>query len=292
MSVYQERIPQVKQPKPNRRGNKKLTFLLVVFFLSVLAVLFFRSSYSKVQEITVYGNDLYAANEIVQASGLYKGMQFLNVWESDVREGLKPLAGIKSVSVERSFPGKITLHVTEFKRVALWTSTDGKRAPLLENGTVLDKLDFRSRVVDRPLIRAWGAPELLPQLGKALGSLPPTVLEQISDIALTPTISDKQRVTLYMRDGNEVRSVIYQIAKKLPWYPAIAKELPEGERGVVYMLESTWFSKYGSPAKQEENGSEAQAGEEQTEEKQAESNQAESSQAEEAQTNDSEQSET
>jgi len=291
MSVYQERIPQVKQPKPNRRGNKKLTFLLVIFFLTVLAVVFFRSSYSKVQEIAVYGNDLYAANEIVQASGLHKGMQFLNVWESDVKAGLKPLAGIKSVSIERSFPGKIILHVTEFKRVALWTNTDGKRSPLLENGTVLDKVDFRARVVDRPLIRAWGAPELLPQLGKALGSLPPTVLDQISDIALTPTISDKQRITLYMRDGNEVRSVIYQIAKKLPWYPAIAKELPEGEKGIVYMLESTWFSKYGSPAEQGETSGNEEAAQEQSE-GQAQENQAESNQGEETQTNDSEQSET
>lgn len=249
MAVFQERIPQVKKhPQPKRRGNRKLLFLLIMFFLTVLAVLFFRSTYSKVQEIRVYGNDLYPAQEIIQASGLSTGMQFINVWESQVQKGMKSLPGIKDVFVERDFPGVIMLHVTEYKRVALWTSPDGKRSPLLENGTVLDTVDFRSRVVDRPLIRSWGAKELLPQLGGALADLPPGVLDQVSEIALTPTGYDKQRITLYMRDGNEVRTVIYQIAKKLSWYPAIVKELPEGEKGIVYMLESTWFSKYGTPA--------------------------------------------
>ena len=254
MAVNQERIPQVKQPPPKRRGNKKLIFLLGLFFLAVLAVLFFRSSYSKVQEINVYGNDLYPADEIIRLSGMSPGMQFLNVWESDVQKNLKPLAGMKSVSIERQFPGVINLYVTEYKRVAIWTSPDGKRSPLLENGTILDQVDFRSRVIDRPLIRSWGAPELLPQLGKALGSLSPAVLELVSDIALTPTNYDKQRITLYMRDGNEVRSVIYQLADKLTWYPAIAKELPEGEKGVLFMLESTWFSKYKKPAAPPEEG--------------------------------------
>ncbi|NGQ93721.1 FtsQ-type POTRA domain-containing protein [Brevibacillus sp. SYP-B805] len=247
MAVYQERIPQVKQTKPKRKSNRRLLFLLLLFFLTVLAVVFFRSPYSKVQEIRVFGRDLYSEQEILQASGLAIGMQFLNVWESSVQESMKVLKGVKSVTIVRHFPGVIELHVVEYKRVALWATPDGKLSPLLENGVVLDQADFRKRVVDRPLIRSWGSPELLPQLAKALAQLPPSVAGEISDISLTPTSYDKQRITLYMRDGNEVHSVIYQLAKKLVWYPAIVKDLPEGEKGVIYMLESTWFQKYGTP---------------------------------------------
>jgi cell division protein FtsQ len=249
MAVYHERIPQVKQTQPKRKGNRKLLLFLVIFFLTVLAIVFFRSSYSKVHEIRVYGNDLYSKQEIAQASGLVAGMQFLNVWESSVQENMKPLKGIKTVTITRRFPGVIELHVVEYKRVALWTTPDGKYYPVLENGVILDQMDFRKRVVDRPLIRAWSAPELLPQLAKALAKLPSAIISEISDISLTPTSYDKQRITLYMRDGNEVRSVIYQLAKKLIWYPAIVKELPEGDKGIIYMLESTWFSKYGTPEK-------------------------------------------
>ncbi|TRY23801.1 FtsQ-type POTRA domain-containing protein [Brevibacillus sp. LEMMJ03] len=247
MAVYEERIPHVKEQRPRRRGNRKLVFLLGLFFLIVLIIVFIRSPYSKVQQIQVYGNDIYPAEQIVKNSGLVIGMQFLNVWESDVRTSLKPLEGIKEVSVERSFPGVIRLHVQEYRRVAFWNGQDGSRYPLLENGRVLRQVNFAKRVVDRPLISSWSAPELLPQLAKALAKMSPGVLGEISDIALTPTVYDKQRVTLYMRDGNEVRSVLYKLDTMLNWYPTIAKELPQGVKGVLSLFEQPWFVPYGTP---------------------------------------------
>lgn len=246
MAVIEERIPQVKQQRPRRRGNRKLVFLLLLFFLTVLIIVFIRSPYSKVQEIQVFGNDIYSAEQIIGQSGLTKGMQFLNVWESSVQSGLKPLAGIKEVTISRSFPGVIMLHVTEIKRVAFWNGQDGARYPLLETGFVLKEINFADRVVDRPLISSWSAPELLPNLAKSLSKLTPAVLGEISDITLTPTIYDKQRVTLYMRDGNEVRSVLYKLDKMLNWYPAIAKELPTNTKGVLSLFEQPWFVPYGA----------------------------------------------
>ncbi|TGV06602.1 cell division protein DivIB, partial [Mesorhizobium sp. M00.F.Ca.ET.186.01.1.1] len=97
-----------------------------------------------------------------------------------------------------------------------------------------------------PLISSWAAPELLPNLAKALSRLTPNVLAEISDITLTPTVYDKQRVTLYMRDGNEVRSVVYKLDKMLNWYPAIVAELPAGTKGVLSMFEQPWFVPYGA----------------------------------------------
>lgn len=266
MAVYQERLPQVKQPKPKRKSNRKLIVLLLIFFLAVFAILFFRSPYSKVQVIKVIGHDLYSAEEIIQASGLYPGMQFLNVWEGNVQEKLKGLKGVETVAIDRQFPGVIQLLVNEYPRVALVTTPDGKSFPLLANGAVLDKHDFGNRAVDRPLVRTWSAPELYPQLAAALAKLPPALLSEISEIALTPTPYDKQRITLYMRDGNEVRTVIYQMEKKLVWYPAIVKDLPEGEKGIIHMLESTWFSKYGAdaPAPADDSADGANTGTEET----------------------------
>lgn len=246
MAVYEERIPQVKQQRPGKRGNRKLVFLLVLFFLTVLIIVFIRSPYSKVQEIQVFGNDIYPPEQIIKQSGLTKDMQFLNVWENSVQNSLKPLEGIKEVTVTRSFPGVIQLHVTEQKRVAFWNSQDGSRFPLLENGFVLRQVDFAKRVVDRPLISSWPSPELLPNLAKSLAKLSPSVLAEISDITLTPTVYDKQRVTLFMRDGNEVRSVVYKLDKMLNWYPSIVKELPKDSKGVLSLFEQPWFVPYGT----------------------------------------------
>ncbi|WP_400163199.1 cell division protein FtsQ/DivIB [Brevibacillus sp. TJ4] len=244
MAVIDERIPQLKQQPPRKKGNRKLAIFLVLFFLIVLIIVFIQSPYSKVQEIQVFGNDIYTAEQIVNQSGLTYGMQFLNVWEGSVRSNLQTLEGIKDVKISRSFPGVIGVHVTELKRVAFWTGQDGSRYPLLENGYVLNQVDFSARVVDRPLISSWSAPELLPNLAKGLSRLSPAVLREISDIALTPTVYDQQRVKLFMRDGNEVRTVVYKLDEMLNWYPAIAKELPSDTKGVLSLFEQPWFVPY------------------------------------------------
>ncbi|QQE75900.1 FtsQ-type POTRA domain-containing protein [Brevibacillus composti] len=247
MTVIEDRIPHVKQQLPRKKGNRKLVFLLVLFFLVVLIVLFIRSPYSKVQEIQVIGNDMYTAENIISHSGLTIGMQFLNVWEYQVQKAALPLEGVKEIRVERSFPGVIRLHVTEYRRVAFWNGQDGSKAPLLENGKVLRQVDFSKRMVDRPLISSWQAPEMLPDLAKALAALSPAVLGEISDIAQTPTVYDKHRITLYMRDGNEVRSVVDKLDTMLNWYPTIVKELPKGVKGVLSLFEQPWFVPYANP---------------------------------------------
>ncbi|MET3288150.1 UNVERIFIED_CONTAM: cell division protein FtsQ [Brevibacillus sp. OAP136] len=247
MQQYEEeRIPQIKKQQPKRKANRKLLTLLTVFFLAILIVLFVRSPYSKVTLIQVNGNEIYDSQQVITASGLTIGMQFLNVWQSSVQEGVAQLPGVKEVTVERHFPGVILLNVVEHRRVAFYFSPDGKQSLLLDNGQVLPEPRPGERVVDRPLVRSWNSQPLLVSLAKSLSQLPVALLAEISDISLTPTAFDKERITMYMRDGNEVRTIIHMIESRLPWYPSIAKELPKDEKGVVFMLESTWFSKYGS----------------------------------------------
>lgn len=254
---YEDRIPQIKNQRPKRKANRKLLFLLTVFFLAILIVLFVRSPYSKVSQIRVSGNEVYSEQQIVAASGLTIGMQFLNVWQSSVQENESKLAGIKQVTIDRQFPGIINLNVVEHRRVAFYFTPDGNQKLLLENGLVIPETRPGERVVDRPLVRSWNSAPLLIPLAKSLSQLSVALLSEISDIALTPTAYDKERITLYMRDGNEVRTIIHMIDSRLPWYPSIAKELPKDEKGVVFMLESTWFSKYGSvqaPTDQPQDG--------------------------------------
>lgn len=248
MAVYDERIPQVKQipPQPKKKGSRKLLFLLVLFFLTILTVLFVRSPYSKVSEVMVLGNSIYTADEIIAASGITKGMQFFAVFEKSVQKNTSILQGIKEITVTREFPGIVQLHIKEYRRVALVFEASGKRFPLLENGVLLLEKNYQNNVVDRPIIRNWSVKEQLLPLAKQLALLPSAMLSEISDIALTPTAHDKSRITLFMKDGNQVQSVIHLLAKKIVWYPAVVKEIPKGEKGTIYMLESTWYSKYGS----------------------------------------------
>src|SRR5690606_13769941 len=98
-------------------------------------------------------------------------------------------------------------------------------------------------IIDKPLIRAWNDPDKLTALAKALGQLSPAIQSEISEILLVPTSYDDQRLVRYMRDGNDEHTVIHKLIQ-LSLYPSLIQEIPEGEKGIMYLLESTWFSKY------------------------------------------------
>lgn len=253
MATIDERIPQIKRPEPRRKANRKLLVLLFLFFLTILAILFFRSEYSKVTRIEVSGHSLYSAEQIIEASGLHIGMQFLNVWEKKVTNNLQEMAGISGISLRREFPGLVQLQVKEFRRVAFIADEQGAWLPLLENGIVLKDANLAEGIIDKPLIRNWNDPDKLPALAKALSQLSPAIQSEISEIVLVPTTYDDQRLVLYMRDGNEVHTVIHKLIQ-LSWYPSLMQEIPEGDKGILYLLESTWFSKYPDPEGTELDG--------------------------------------
>ncbi|HAS01611.1 MAG TPA: division initiation protein, partial [Brevibacillus sp.] len=129
MNRYKDdRIPLVKNATPRKKkGNRRLIIILAIFFVLVLSIVFFRSPYSKVTDIQVYGNILYTKEQIIQASTLTNGMQFLNVWDSDVEAGISTLKGIKDISISRDFPGVIRLNIQEYRRTALYVN--GQKQP-------------------------------------------------------------------------------------------------------------------------------------------------------------------
>ncbi|MCG7316729.1 cell division protein FtsQ/DivIB [Brevibacillus laterosporus] len=248
MNRYKDdRIPLVKNATPRKKkGNRRLIIILAIFFLLVLGVVFFRSPYSKVTDIQVYGNILYTKEQIIQASTLTNGMQFLNVWDSDVEAGISTLKGIKDISISRDFPGIIRLNIQEYRRTALYVNGQKQPSYLLEDGTILAP-PTQVLMMDRPIIQSWASkdPKMLKQLAEALVSLQGGVLHQISDLSLVPTKYDNQQVVLNMRDGNEIRSTLSQLKKKLPWYPSIVQEIPKEQKGIVNLLDVTWFEEYG-----------------------------------------------
>ncbi|WP_232698387.1 cell division protein FtsQ/DivIB [Brevibacillus daliensis] len=240
-----ERIPLVKNTTPRKkRAKKRLVTLLILFFIIVLSVVFFRSPYSKVSEIQVYGNMLYTKEQILAAANVTVGMQFINVWNSDVKEGIGTLKGIKEVTISRDFPGVIRLNIQEYRRVALYVNGQ-KPTYLLENGSLLEP-PAQAVLLDRPVIQLWSKDneKTLVSLAEALASMPSGILYEVSDISLTPTKFDDERLTLHMRDGNEVRTNLTHLKKKLPWYPAIVQEVPKEKNGVVHLFEVSWFEDY------------------------------------------------
>lgn len=57
--------------------SRKITIILLLLFVALLAVIFFRSSVSRITEINFQGNKYATREELLEGSGLVIGGQFL-----------------------------------------------------------------------------------------------------------------------------------------------------------------------------------------------------------------------
>ncbi len=214
----------------------KLLFVLFLFFFAILIVLFFQSSYSKVQTIFVTGTERLMGQDIIAQSGIELGNQILLVRESNVRELLLNNPLIKEVELEINFPGKITIHIEEYRTVAYYYHDQSKLYPVMENGYVLEQ--EIEELINHPILTEWEQRELLPNFCNELSQLNVIVLQQISEVRLVPSETDPYKLILYMRDGFEVQTSIIQFAKHLKNYHYVVENLDGKEPGVISLSDA------------------------------------------------------
>lgn len=214
----------------------RLLFILFLFFFTILIVVFFQSSLSKVQQIHVEGVDKLTTTEVIAQSGIAVGDQILLVRKQKVREALTTHPVIEDVEVTIHFPGNVTVHVREFETVAYLYSSSQQLYPVLKNGYVVEQ--ERVDVVQYPLITEWEDPALLPNFCKELAILDTVVMQQISEVRLEPNENDPYRLVLYMRDGFEVHTSIVQFAKHLKNYLYVVENVAPNEVGVINLSDA------------------------------------------------------
>lgn len=238
---YDQQIPVIKKPKRQRRGNRKLLIILLLFFLILAAVLFSRSSLSKVTQIEISGNQWVSEQEILSASGLQNGDQFFLVNEQEIIEKLEELEEIEKVSVSRSFPGRIKIVVQEFQSVAFEPSTTGGYVILLANGIEVP-LEHDQVPFDKPILTGWSEwPEQKVKLSGVLAEIDPKWLTDLSEIRpMPPTPSYKEKIRLYTRSGFEVITTIDSMKEKINLLSDIIYELRQKNitDGEISMLEA------------------------------------------------------
>ncbi|WCK53081.1 FtsQ-type POTRA domain-containing protein [Aneurinibacillus sp. Ricciae_BoGa-3] len=243
-----EKIPRLREEKRKKAANKPLLLLVFIFFMVVLLVLFFRSSISKLQSISVTGNQYATRDEIIKNSGLSFNMQFLFIDKNKVADSiLKTNPAVQSVDIIKSFPGKIELHIKEKPLVALLMDKAGRLYPVTSTGSILQNHPVNETAVDKPIIRNWTGPAQLPVLAVQLGKTGPAVSQQISEISNSP--QDSQRLILFMKDGFEVHTTLAKFADYMAWYPSFVQSLKqEGKtEGIINLSEVKWFEPYPQP---------------------------------------------
>lgn len=145
-------MPVLKEPTPKRKGNKKLLAILFLLFISLLAVLFFNSSISKVAEIQIDGNRFATKEEIGQAAAVLVGDAFFRTSTETIEARIRTLPQVNEATVVKVFPGVIKMTVKEYPVVAFELSEEGGMTALLSNGANVDASNDTLLLVDKPVL--------------------------------------------------------------------------------------------------------------------------------------------
>ncbi|MFS0643573.1 cell division protein FtsQ/DivIB [Siminovitchia sp. 179-K 8D1 HS] len=248
----EDRIPKIKEHR-KRKANRRLIFLLSLFFLLIVCVIYFQSPLSHIQQIKVHGNESVTPEEAIKMSKLKRG---LNIWEMDrkqVEKDIKSHPEIKNVTVRLGFPNTVHIHVKEYSKIA-FVSTGTQFLPILENGTILADRPKDGIPANAPILAGFEENHILEEMAKQLIELPPEIVNAISEIQYNPQKTDQYHIHLYMNDGFEVSATILTFADKMIHYPSFVSELDPRKKGVIDLEVGSFFKAYESGGKQDGEG--------------------------------------
>lgn len=217
--------------KSKKRGSRGGNYILYYLLAGIIAVIVFVVLANTVLfncgTIEVSGNLRYTTEDITELSGIKLGESLLSIDTDKAEQAIvSSLSYIDAAKVEKSFPTKIKITVTEAER---WYGVqDGTKTYVISR---MGKIIEENRASDLPVIIGYEAAE--PMVGKALASsvegkteLPEMILTaaetaELSDIN-TIDITDRfeikvlvdGRITLELGNSNELESKL-QIAKAL-----------------------------------------------------------------------------
>ncbi|MDQ0192573.1 cell division protein FtsQ/DivIB [Paenibacillus wynnii] len=229
------RLPLLKEDKPKKKKSRKLTVILLLLFIALLAVIFFRSSVSRITEITFEGSKYSTSKELLTQSGLKVGGQFFAVSKESVKKSMMELKTIQTATVVRDFPGLIKVHIEEFPAVAYELDRQGSLKAILSSGAAVP-INETGITVEKPILTNWNASDpYKTKLCQALGNIPNELTSDISEIVPSPTLSFPDRIKMYTRSHFEVITAISLLKGKIEYLnQVIETEQP----GLIKMLEA------------------------------------------------------
>lgn len=180
-----------KEKEKNDSFSKAVKIIFIILSVCVfLEFLFYKFIIPSIEApvVSVTGQDSYAAEEIVE---FLRPMNAQNWFDFNVEQAVSILAsvsGIDSVSVKKTFPNKIYIHIEEREPVALTFLTVNDRSVAVqidENGVLFqEKGDGAGTSADIPILSGFPVEHM--SEGMRIPSKYRALIEQIADIRRKP----------------------------------------------------------------------------------------------------------
>lgn len=231
--------------KTLRQGNReRLLSLLIPFSLIFIAAVYVLSPFSKVNQVTVVGQENLTAAQVKQATTIKNG-DFIWRWYYH-RDRLSQLARqhsrqIKQTKLVLTGPRSLKIVVQEYPIVGLVQQASGNRY-LLASGKYIPAPQTPQTFIR---YRGFGKhTKLLTKTAQQVGQVSAPIRNGISEIVYAPVAENPERVIIYMNDGNTVYVRLSTLATKLRYYPSITSKMKQ--KGIVDLQYAAYSYAYGS----------------------------------------------
>ncbi len=235
----EERIPTLRERR-RKRTNRKFLALLFIFLIILMVLVYSQTKYSKIQSITVKGEDLYEETEYITASKLDVGDSMWSFNTEEVAGDISELDWVKNASADKKWLTGVEITVEEYPAIGYLEKEAGYQK-LLANGYAVE---LPVDKVDGPIFTNFETEETRLELSSQLEQLDPEVSNMLSQLILTEGETASANITLYMTDGNEIRAKLNSLAEKLDYYPSLTAQLEDGQKGVFDMEVGITFRSY------------------------------------------------
>lgn len=208
-SPYHTVEKRLKQKKKRIRNYRLKVWLHRLFVLCLIIAIgigiyfFDRSSYSRVQVVSVSGTTVYTAEEIQELTGIKVNSRRLLTIPIWIEYQMKGVVGIASVSVNNHvIDGVVTVNVQEERAIAYEKTADGLRVYYGSGDSVIIPDERESSLIDVPLISGFTDSQVIERIMDSLDQLSDDVLLSISQIKRVSLYSDENMIYFYMDDGH------------------------------------------------------------------------------------------
>ncbi|MDT3426496.1 cell division protein FtsQ [Paenibacillus forsythiae] len=243
------RLPVLQEDKPKKKRSRKVTAILLLLFIALLGVIFFRSSASRITDIHFQGSKYSTPEELLRQSGLRKGGQFFAVSRSKVEKSLLELNTVQEATVDKHFPGVVSVQIKEFPAVAYEIDPNGSLKAILSSGASVS-IDESGIAVEKPILTGWKASDpYKAKLCGALAEIPNELTSDISEIVPSPTLSFPDRIKLYTRSHFEVTTAVSLLKDKVEYLNQV---IETKEPGMITMLEADSYVPFQTDSVQED----------------------------------------
>lgn len=244
----EDRIPKLKEQR-KRKANRRLIFLISIFFLLILFVVYFQSPLSHVKHIKVAGNQLVDTETVIKKMGISNKTNIWSIDKEKTTSKLLTIPEVKKATVKINFPNNVVVQIKEHTAVA--NISDGtKLLTVLESGNIVNqKGNSQSNI---PILTNFKQGKILKAMVEQIQQLPKEIINSISEINYSPKKTDIYHITLYMNDGFEVSATIRTLASKIIYYPSIVSQLDPNVKGVIDLEVGSTFKPFKTEVKEED----------------------------------------